>query len=121
MYMASETAHVISACENQLKKEKICDTPFTVDEIRGQILKDLLTDADYLAPFEVTALFIILALSLVAIRACSLLALFCNLLLQVQFTSKSSLYLSRPMPDFLPATRQHCIGGFQLMMKEEHL
>ena len=38
--MASEAAHVISACENYLKREKICDEPFTVDEIRGGILKN---------------------------------------------------------------------------------
>ena len=54
MYTASEAAHVISTCENHLKREKISDKPFTVDEIRGGILKDFLTDANYLAPFEVT-------------------------------------------------------------------
>ena len=52
--MASEAAHVISACENHLKREKIHDEPFTIDEIGGKLLKDFLTDAEYLASFEVT-------------------------------------------------------------------
>ena len=39
------------------EKEKVHNKPFTVDEIRGGILKDFLTDADYLAPYEVTIYF----------------------------------------------------------------
>ena len=61
MYMASEAAHVISACENHLKKEGIHVKPFTVDEIRGDLLKKFLTDSNYLAPFEVIYIFFIFA------------------------------------------------------------
>ena len=64
MYTASEAAHVISACKNWLKKERVCNESFTVDEIRGGILKDFLMDADYLAPFEVTIFPIFLPLPL---------------------------------------------------------
>ena len=61
MYMASEAVHVISACENHLKKEGVHVKPFTVDEIRGGLLKKLLTDSNYLAPFEVIYIFLIFA------------------------------------------------------------
>ena len=61
MYIGSQAAHVISACENCLKKEGVCFKPFTVDEIRGGLLKEFLTDSNYLAPFEVIYIFFIFA------------------------------------------------------------
>ena len=57
MYTASEAAHVISACEDCLKKEGVHVEPFIVDEIREDLLKEFLTDSDYLAPFKVIYIF----------------------------------------------------------------
>ena len=49
-----EAAHVIAACENRLLAAKIIDHPFSVDEIRGGVLKEYLTMEDYRAPLEVS-------------------------------------------------------------------
>ena len=60
--MASEAAHIISASKNHLKKEGVCVKPFTVGEIRGGLIREFLTDSNYLAPSDVIYIFFISAL-----------------------------------------------------------
>ena len=45
-------AEIIAACEEHLIKSGLRTTAFTPDELRGDILKDILAE-DYLAPQQV--------------------------------------------------------------------
>ena len=51
--MPDEAAQVITHCEECLIKAKVIMEPFTITEIQGGILKDYLTEEDYLAPHKV--------------------------------------------------------------------
>ena len=51
--MPNEAAKIITACEECLIKSGARTTAFTQDELRGGILKDVLTEEDYLAPQQV--------------------------------------------------------------------
>ena len=55
--MPDEAAHIIAHCEEWLLKAKIITEPFSVAEIQGGILKEYLTDEDYLAPHKVNISF----------------------------------------------------------------
>ena len=55
--MPDETAQIIAHCEEWLLKAKIITEPFSVAEIQGGILKEYLTDEDYLAPHKVNISF----------------------------------------------------------------
>ena len=104
--MASEVAHVISACENCLKKEGVCVKPFTVDEIRGGLLKEFLTDSNYLAPFKIIYIFFISA----PFYMRDYIHFFkTDPHEQIMFLLITLLNFLRPGPGFLPAmTRQWC-------------
>ena len=54
--MPDEAAQIIAHCEEQLLKAKIME-PFSVAEIQGGILKEYLTNEDYLAPHKVNISF----------------------------------------------------------------
>ena len=51
--MPDEVAEIITHCEERMMKENIITEPFTVAQIQRGILKDYLTDEDYLAPHKV--------------------------------------------------------------------
>ena len=51
--MASEATHMVSACEDHLKRERVQTELFSDNEIQGGLLKEFLTVVDYLTPFEV--------------------------------------------------------------------
>ena len=51
--MPDEAAQIIAHYEEQLLKAKIITEPFSVAEIQGGILKEYLTNEDYLAPHKV--------------------------------------------------------------------
>ena len=55
--MPDKAAQIIAHCEGRLIKAKIITEPFSVAEIQGGILKEHLTDEDYLAPHKVNILF----------------------------------------------------------------
>ena len=48
-------AQIIAHCEEHLIKAKIITSPFSATEIQGGILKEHLTDEDYLAPQKVNS------------------------------------------------------------------
>ena len=52
-YTPNEVAQIIAHCEERLIKAKIIPSPFSATEIQGGILKEYLTDEDYLAPQKV--------------------------------------------------------------------
>ena len=52
-YTPDEAAQIIAHCEERLIKAKIITSPFSATEIQGGILKEHLTDEDYLAPHKV--------------------------------------------------------------------
>ena len=52
-YTPDEVAQIIAHCEEHLIKAKIITSPFSATEIQGGILKEHLTDEDYLAPQKV--------------------------------------------------------------------
>ena len=51
--MPDEMAQVIAHCEEHLMRDKTITGPLTVTEIQGGILKDHLTEEDYLTPHKV--------------------------------------------------------------------
>ena len=53
-YMPDEAAEIIAVCEEHLIKSGARTTAFTLDKLRGGILKDILMEEDYLAPQQVT-------------------------------------------------------------------
>ena len=55
--MPDKAAQIIVHCEEQLIKAKIITEPFSVAEIQGDILKEHLTDEDYLVPHKVNISF----------------------------------------------------------------
>ena len=55
--MPDEVAQIIAHCEEWLLKAKIITEPFSVAEIQGGILKEYLTDEDYLTPHKVNISF----------------------------------------------------------------
>ena len=55
--MPDEAVQIIAHCEERLLKAKIITEPFIVAEIQGGILKEYLTDEDYLAPHKVNISF----------------------------------------------------------------
>ena len=55
--MPDKAAQIIAHCEEQLIEAKIITEPFSVAEIQGGILKEHLTDKDYLAPHKVNISF----------------------------------------------------------------
>ena len=46
-------AQIITSCEEHLLKAKIIKEPFMAAEIQGGILKEYLTEEDYMAPHQV--------------------------------------------------------------------
>ena len=54
-YTPDEVAQIIAYCEECLIKAKIITSPFSATEIQGGILKEYLTDEDYLAPQKVNS------------------------------------------------------------------
>ena len=54
--MPDKAAQIIAHCEERLIKAKVITEPFSVAEIQGGILKEHLTDEDYLAPHKVNVL-----------------------------------------------------------------
>ena len=52
-YTPDEVEQIIVHCEERLIKAKIITSPFSATEIQGGILKEHLTDEDYLAPQKV--------------------------------------------------------------------
>ena len=54
-YTPDEAAQIIAHCEEHLIKAKIITSPFSTTEIQGGILKEHLTDEDYLAPQKVNS------------------------------------------------------------------
>ena len=47
LFTPAEAAHIITACKKRINRN------FTMEDIWGGILKDLLIDEDYLTPFQV--------------------------------------------------------------------
>ena len=53
LYTPDEAAEIIASCEGQLLKAGTIKEPFTATEIQGGILKEFLTEDDYIAPYQV--------------------------------------------------------------------
>ena len=53
LYMLDETVQIIASCEGCLLKAGTIKEPFMATEIQGGILKEYLTEDDYLAPYQV--------------------------------------------------------------------
>ena len=51
--MPDEAAEIIASCDGQLLKAGTIKEPFTPMEIQGGILKEYLTEDDYMAPHQV--------------------------------------------------------------------
>ena len=53
LYTLDEAAEIIASCEGQMLKADTIKEPFTAMEIQGGILKEYLTEDDYMAPYQV--------------------------------------------------------------------
>ena len=53
LYTPDEAAEIIASCEGRLLKAGTIKEPFTAMEIQGGILKEYLTEDDYMAPYQV--------------------------------------------------------------------
>ena len=53
LYMPDEAAEITASCEGWLLKAGTIKEPFTATEIQGGILKEYLTEDDYMAPYQV--------------------------------------------------------------------
>ena len=52
--MPDEAVQIITACEERLLAARTIMAPFTVADIQGSILKEYLTEEDYLSPNKVS-------------------------------------------------------------------
>ena len=53
LYTPDEALEIIANCEGRLLKAGTIKEPFTATEIQGGILKEYLTEDDYMAPYQV--------------------------------------------------------------------
>ena len=53
LYMPDKVAEIIASCEGWLLKAGTIKESFTAMEIQGGILKEYLTEDDYMAPYQV--------------------------------------------------------------------
>ena len=53
LYTPDEAAQIIASCEGCLLKAGTIKEPFTVTKIQGGMLKEFLTEDDYMAPYRV--------------------------------------------------------------------
>ena len=53
LYTLDEVAQIITSCEEHLLKANFIKEPLTAAKIQGGILKEYLTEEDYMAPHQV--------------------------------------------------------------------